>query len=146
MQYGVVPIFQGVSFIPICSFVAHFLKFFLTMELPKGYLIAIGGAEDKGEKERQFDLYHESAILRNVVDIIQQHNEPCTIGVVTTASSMPEEVANIYDAAFRKLGITTVEHFNILHREDADLKEVLDRLAQCSGIFFTGGDQLKLAS
>jgi len=116
------------------------------MELPKGYLIAVGGAEDKGEKERQFDLYHESAILRNVVDIIQQHNEPCTVGVVTTASSMPAEVSVIYETAFRKLGITTVEHFDILQREDADSKEVLDRLAQCSGIFFTGGDQLKLAS
>src|SRR4051812_7118752 len=116
------------------------------MELPKGYLIAVGGAEDKGEKERQFDLYHESAILRNVVDIIQQHNEPCAIGVVTTASSMPEEVAVIYDGAFRKLGITNVEHFNILQREEADSEAVLDRLGQCSGIFFTGGDQLKLAS
>jgi len=116
------------------------------MELPKGYLIAIGGAEDKGEKERQFDLYHESAILRNVVDIIQQHKEPCTVGVVTTASSMPAEVSVIYETAFRKLGITTVEHFDILQREDADSEEVLDRFAQCSGIFFTGGDQLKLAS
>ena len=116
------------------------------MELPKGYLIAIGGAEDKGEKEGQFDLYHESAILRNVVDIIQQQGEPCTIGVVTTASSIPEEVSIIYDGAFRKLGITNVEHFDIIHREEADSKDILNRLEQCSGIFFTGGDQLKLTS
>jgi cyanophycinase len=126
--------------------VALFLKFLLTMELPKGYLIAIGGAEDKGEKEGQFNLYHESAILRNVVDIIQQHNEPCTIGVVTTASSIPDEVSVLYDNAFKKLGVTTVEHFDIIHREEADDKAVLDKLAQCSGIFFTGGDQLQLTS
>ncbi len=116
------------------------------MELPKGYLIAVGGAEDKGEKVGQFDLYHESAILRNVVDIIQQHTEPCTVGVVTTASSMPAEVSVIYENAFKKLGINTVEHFDILQREEAESKEVLDRLAQCSGVFFTGGDQLKLTS
>jgi cyanophycinase len=116
------------------------------MELPKGYLIAVGGAEDKGEKEGQFNLYHESAILRNVVDIIQQHNEPCTVGVVTTASSMPAEVSVIYENAFRKLGITTVEHFDILQRQEADSEEVLDKLMRCSGIFFTGGDQIKLAS
>lgn len=116
------------------------------MELPKGYLIAIGGAEDKGDKEGQFDLYHESAILRNVVDIIQQHRQPCTIGVVTTASSMPEEVALLYDNAFRKLGVNNIEHFNIIQREEAESSELLDRLAQCSGIFFTGGDQIKLAS
>src|SRR3954464_10366611 len=98
------------------------------MELPKGYLIAIGGAEDKGEKEGQYNLYHESAILRNVVDIIQQHREPFTIGVVTTASSMPGEVSVIYENAFKKLGITTVEHFDILQRDQADAKEVLDKL------------------
>jgi len=116
------------------------------MELPKGYLIAIGGAEDKGEKVGQFDLYHESAILRNVVDIIQQQGMPSSIGVVTTASSIPGEVSIIYDGAFRKLGITNVEHFDIIQREEADSKAVLDRLAHCSGIFFTGGDQIKLAS
>src|SRR4051794_32963311 len=116
------------------------------MELPKGYLIAIGGAEDKGEKVGQFDLYHESAILRNVVDIIQQQGMPSSIGVVTTASSIPGEVSIIYDGAFRKLGITNVEHFDIIQREEADSKAVLDRLALCSGIFFTGGDQIKLAS
>lgn len=116
------------------------------MELPKGYLIAIGGAEDKGEKEGQFNLYHESAILRNVVDIIQQHKEPCTIGVITTASSIPEEVSVVYENAFKKLGINTVEHFDVVQREQADTKEVLDQLSQCSGIFFTGGDQLKLTS
>jgi len=116
------------------------------MELPKGYLIAIGGAEDKGEKEGQYNLYHESAILRNVVDIIQQQWESCIMGVVTTASSMPKEVSLLYENAFRKLGVTTVEHFDIIHREEADSKEVLDKLTQCTGVFFTGGDQLKLAS
>lgn len=116
------------------------------MELPKGYLIAIGGAEDKGEKEGQYNLYHESAILRNVVDIIQQQRQSCTIGVVTTASSMPKEVSILYDAAFKKLGVDTVEHFDITHREEADSDEVIYKLAQCSGIFFTGGDQLQLTS
>jgi cyanophycinase len=59
---------------------------------------------------------------------------------------MPGEVSLLYDAAFKKLGIDTVEHFDIIHREEADTQEVMDKLAQCAGIFFTGGDQLQLTS
>ena len=74
---------------------------------PKGKLIAVGGAEDKGvESDQQFKQYSnanfaELQVLRRI------KNEMCGddphIEVITTASMIPDEVAANYIDAFDKL-------------------------------------------
>lgn len=119
------------------------------MQHPKGYLIAIGGAEDKGsdeEKERKNSLnFFEAGILKQIIELAGKKTKP-KIEVVTTASSIPEEVGQTYKKAFRKLGCIEIGHLKITSREEAHSKKVLDRLEQCNCILFSGGDQLRLCS
>jgi cyanophycinase len=119
------------------------------MQNPKGYLIAIGGAEDKGseaEKERQNSLdFFKEGILQQIVDLAGKKSTP-KIEVVTTASSIPDEVAQIYKKAFKKLGLVDIGHLKITNREEADSKKTLERLEKCNCILFSGGDQLRLSS
>jgi len=117
------------------------------MQNPKGYLIAIGGAEDKGEEQRvrrnRLD-FSSQGILKQVVEIAGKKSSP-KIELITTASSIPDEVAQSYKRAFKKLGCE-INHLKIRTREDADNKKTLERLEKCNCILFSGGDQLKLCS
>ncbi len=120
------------------------------MTYPKGHLIAVGGAEDKGtdlEKgivQRNRLNFFELGILKNIVSLIPEQNP--TVEVITTASSIPDEVAENYKDAFSKLGCTNVGHMRIRNREDASLPENLERLRACNCIMFSGGNQLRLSS
>lgn len=119
------------------------------MSLPKGILIAVGGAEDKGiaeEKENvnQLDFFKEG-ILNKIVELAGKKEEP-RIEVITTASSIPDEVGRIYKKAFKKLGCAAVGHLKIVQREEADQQKNLERLNRANCILFSGGDQLRLCS
>lgn len=119
------------------------------MQHPKGILIAVGGAEDKGseeEKERQNSLdFFEQGILMKIVEVCSKECEP-RIELVTAASSIPQQVAQVYKKAFKKLGPVGIGHLKITSREEADAPKVLERLRQCNCVLFSGGDQLRLCS
>lgn len=120
------------------------------MAHPKGHLIAVGGAEDKGtdlEKgivQRNRLNFFELGILKNIFSLIPEENP--IVEVITTASSIPDEVAENYVDAFSKLGCTNVGHMRIRKREDTSLPENIARLKACNCIMFSGGNQLRLSS
>lgn len=120
------------------------------MAYPKGHLIAVGGAEDKGtdlEKgivQRNRLNFFELGILKNIVSLISEENP--VVEVITTASSIPDEVFDNYRDAFNKLGCMNVGHLRIRNREDAALPEYIERLKKCNCIMFSGGNQLRLSS
>lgn len=115
---------------------------------PKGILIPVGGAEDKGTDleagiiERNRLHFFEIGILKTIASIIGDSNK--RIEVITTASSIPDEVAQNYVEAFAKLGYNNIGHMRIRTREDVSLYE--ERLMQCDGLMFSGGNQLRLSS
>jgi len=117
---------------------------------PLGKLVAVGGAEDKGtdlEKgilQRNRLNFFELGILKNIVSLIGADG-PC-VEVITTASSIPDEVAQNYKDAFEKLGCLNVGHMRIRNREDVAQPEYLERLNACNCIMFSGGNQLRLSS
>jgi cyanophycinase len=119
------------------------------MQHPKGILIAIGGAEDKGselEKERQNSLdFFTEGILQQIINFASKKGEP-RIEVITTASSIPDEVGQVYKKSFKKLGLVDIGHLKITNRDEADNKKTLERLDKCNCILFSGGDQLRLCS
>ncbi len=125
-------------------------KLFSYVTYPKGHLIAVGGAEDKGtdlEKgivQRNRLNFFELGILKNIVSLIDS-DEP-RVEVITTASSIPDEVADNYKDAFKKLGCENVGHMRIRNREDASNPEFIERLKACNCIMFSGGNQLRLSS
>jgi cyanophycinase len=118
---------------------------------PKGILVAVGGAEDKGTDlergiiERNRLNFFELGILRNVLGLIESDGEPI-VEVITTASQIPDEVAVNYRDAFSKLGCSQIGHMRIRNREDATNPEYLERLEKCNSIMLSGGNQLRLSS
>lgn len=120
------------------------------MENPTGRLIAIGGAEDKGTESEGYYNEHgnlhffELGILKRVVQEMGGAN--ARIEVITTASSIPLEVAENYMTAFSKIGCTNVDVMNIRNREDAKKQEFEERIAKADGVMISGGDQLRLTT
>lgn len=101
----------------------------------KGNLIIIGGAEDK-KGDRQ--------VLKQVVDVIG--SEDARLMVLTTATEQPEEVGNEYKLVFKGLGVKHVDILNINKRDEANNDDYTDKIRNSTGIFFTGGDQLRITS
>jgi cyanophycinase len=118
------------------------------MQVPKGYLIAVGGAEDKGIEEQRnirnnIDFFKEG-ILKQITEFAGKRADP-HIEIISTASSYPDEVSQLYKKAFRHFGIDAA-HLRISTRDEADSPKVIERLEKCNCLLFTGGDQLKLCS
>lgn len=99
----------------------------------RGALIAIGGAEDKTSS---------SEILGRVLQMTASDNR--TVGVITTASSIPDEVFPPYETVFTEMGATAVHHLNIREREDSADPANVELMRGCGLIFLSGGDQLRL--
>lgn len=104
-------------------------------EKVKGNLIIIGGAEDKAGNK---------TILKHVADIVLK--EQGRLVVLTTATEKPEEVGNNYRIVFESLGINNIQILNINTRDEANDENNADIIRNCSGVFFTGGDQLRITS
>ena len=119
------------------------------MNNPKGKLIAIGGAEDKGtdleigEIHRNNLNFFELGILRRVVEEAGGVNS--RIEVITTASTIPYEVGENYLNAFGKIGCTNIGLLHIRNRHDAMNDEYIERIRHCDAVMFSGGNQLRLS-
>jgi len=119
------------------------------MSIPKGKLIAIGGAEDKGTDletgviHRNNLNFFELGILRRVVEEAGGVNS--RIEVITTASTIPYEVGENYLNAFGKIGCTNIGVMHIRNRQDAMDKEYIKRIRHCDAVMFSGGNQLRLS-
>lgn len=103
--------------------------------MDKGNLIIIGGAEDKTG---------ECLILKSFVDISGGSKSKITI--LTTATEQPIEAGNQYKSLFIGLGAPDTNFLNINTRDDADIESNAELVAGSTGIFFTGGDQLRITS
>jgi len=120
------------------------------MQIPKGKLIAIGGAEDKGSDLEKGAIFRnnlnffELGILRRIVE--EAGGSDANIEVVTTASTIPYEVGENYLDAFGKIGCTNVHIIHIRNREDAQKLEYVERIQQCNCVMFSGGNQLRLTT
>lgn len=101
----------------------------------KGELIIIGGAEDKkGEKK----------ILEEVVDIAG--GKDAYLIVFTTATEQPEAAGAEYKKVFSRLGVKHIDVLDINSRDEANDGAYCQKILNSSGIFFTGGDQLRITS
>jgi cyanophycinase len=119
----------------------------------KGKLVIIGGAVDKGSfTEKDFDIdvvknlnFFEKGILKRIIDE-SKNKEKSKIEIITTASVIPREVGPEYVKAFKYLNAENTNVLSIEKREQANEKEVLERLKAADVVVFTGGDQLRLTS
>lgn len=115
--------------------------------VPKGKIIIIGGAEDKGEDNleiaSQNAQFTNMEILRRLIDV---GYPDARIEVITTASNIPEKVRAMYERAFRKVECGNVGFLDIQDRASARSEENLKRIREAHTILFSGGDQYKIAT
>jgi cyanophycinase len=120
----------------------------INIKNPKGKLIAIGGAVDKGSAAENNNAegssvkFLEEGILRRLLEELSGSTN--RIEIITTASKIPEEVGRAYLAAFHLLGSENVDVMHIKDKEDAQNPDYLKRIKDAEGVLFTGGDQLRL--
>lgn len=100
----------------------------------RGYLIPIGGAEGKRRKDRH--------ILQKFVAL--SGGDDARILVIPTASKL-EETGPRYMSLFEELGAKS-RCIPVERREDCFSEEILDVLKRTTGIFITGGNQLRLST
>lgn len=104
-------------------------------EIIGGHLLVIGGAEDK---------YNERRILKKFLELAG--GEKAEVLIVPVASDFPEFAADVYTQAFRNLGVSNPRVLRATSRQDivqADVDRLLDGV---TGVFMTGGDQMRLVS
>ncbi len=115
--------------------------------IPKGRLLIIGGAEDKGENEVSMADHNpkfvEMEILKKLVSVKTRNPR---IEVITTASNEPEKVKRMYEKAFSKVGYRNIGFINIQDKTEARDEAFVKRIQKAKSILFTGGDQFKIAT
>ena len=100
----------------------------------RGWIVPIGGAENK-ENDRD--------ILERFLTV--SGGESANIVVIPTASRV-HETGPRYEKIFTDLGADKVAVMDFDTRRDCQEHGRLDRLEQATGIFFTGGNQLRLTT
>jgi cyanophycinase len=99
----------------------------------RGTLILIGGSEDK-----QGGRVILSEVARRVGD--------GTLVVASLASEQPEFQWERYQQVFSGLGVKRIEHLCAAGREEVMEPSRVRLLDDATAVFFTGGDQVKIAS
>jgi cyanophycinase len=99
----------------------------------QGTLVAIGGHEDKEGRK---------TILKEVAHLLHGGR----LVVATVASHDPEGYFDSYKQAFADLGVTDLVELYVNERAETASPETLRLLEGAAGIFFSGGDQLRISS
>lgn len=98
-----------------------------------GHLVIIGGHEDRK---------HDMEILSRFVEL--SGGKDAKIVVISAASSVADEMWQIYDKAFRELGVRNRVHLHLQSRQCANDTQQIKDVRDATGIFMTGGDQKRL--
>jgi cyanophycinase len=104
-------------------------------EVIGGHLLVIGGAEDK---------YNERRILKKFLELAGGDN--AEVLIVPVASDFPEFASDIYVQAFRRLGVANPRVLRATSRQDVVSIDADTLLDGVTGVFITGGDQMRLVS
>jgi cyanophycinase len=101
----------------------------------EGSVIIIGGAEDK---------VRDRVILSRFAALAGGRD--ATIAVISTASSLGLEAGERYKQVLGELGVARVRTIHAVTRSQANDDTVALALRDATGIFMTGGNQLRLSS
>ena len=99
------------------------------------HLFIIGGAEKK---------YRNAHLLQYYFDLCGGSESRIT--VITSASKIPLKIGKKYEKAFSRFGSNSVSILPVLSREEANSTKAVDCVSKATGIFISGGNQVKLAA
>ena len=100
-----------------------------------GYVMVIGGAEDK---------VRERVILSRFVKLAG--GDDARIAVISTASSLGPLAGEMYRRVFTELGAAEVHPIHTVTRAQCSDPIAVRSVREATGIFLTGGNQLRLSS
>jgi len=100
----------------------------------RGYIVPVGGAEDK---------VGPSDILRRFVEV--SGGKHARMAIIPTASSLGDTGAR-YQKLFKNLGAREADVLAYVERSDAAREDWLEKLQHATGVFLTGGNQLRLST
>ena len=100
----------------------------------RGYIIPIGGAEEK---------FHNREILDRFIEICG--GKDARIAIIPTASEL-EDTGRNYEKLFRRIGVKHAQVLQMETREDCQNSEITDYIEKSDGVFMTGGNQLRLST
>jgi len=100
-----------------------------------GTVIVIGGAEDK---------FRDRIILNRFVSLAG--GDEAIVVVISTASALGHETGERYRAIFSELGVRTARPLHAMTRAQANDETSARAVRDATGIFLTGGNQLRLSS
>ena len=102
--------------------------------LERGWIVPIGGAENKENDRRILERFVRCS-----------GGAAADLVVIPTASRV-HETGERYEQLFRELGAARVTVMDFDTRRDCQEHGRLERIGQASGIFFTGGNQLRVTT
>jgi len=102
--------------------------------MARGYIVSIGGAENK---------IRDRTILRRFVEV--SGGADARIAVIPTASQL-EETGPRYVELFEDLGVAEAVSLPFEERADCTRADWLQQLQQATGVYMTGGNQLRLST
>ena len=109
---------------------------FLQQRMPKPTqpaVMIIGGAEDKIHGRQILQAFFQRSGGANA-----------TIAIIPSASREPAIIGHRYQSIFEEMGAKAIEVLDIQDRDHCDNSAWNAYVESCTGIFLTGGDQLRL--
>ncbi|MBE9181352.1 cyanophycinase [Oculatella sp. LEGE 06141] len=102
-------------------------------QLKRTAVLVIGGAEDKVHGRQILSTFFERA-----------GGTDARIGIIPCASREPDAIGTRYHNIFEEMGAKSIEVIDVREREQSDNPVWQTFLDDCTGVFMTGGDQLRL--
>ena len=99
----------------------------------KTAILVIGGAEDK---------VHGREILHTFFS--RAGGAEAHIAIIPSASREPAILGDRYRNIFEEMGAKVAKVLDIREREQSEDPEIQEYIQECTGVFLTGGDQLRL--
>nr|WP_229415512.1 MULTISPECIES: cyanophycinase [unclassified Moorena] len=106
------------------------------MRMPKSTqpaILVIGGAEDKVHGREILQTFFRRAGGTNA-----------RLAIIPSASREPTVIGSRYQRIFEDMGAEEIRLLDIRDRYQAENQDLLEYLEICTGVFMTGGDQLRL--
>jgi cyanophycinase len=100
----------------------------------RGWIIPVGGGEKK---------VRTSTIIQRFVEL--SGGVDAKMVIIPTASEL-DTAGDRTKKVFGELGVTDIEIVDLATRAECENPELLEKLSDATGIFFTGGNQLRLST
>lgn len=118
-------------------------------QIPKGTLILIGGAEDRGINEIAIEKRNKQFVHFEILKELLPKKKKAKkhiLEIITTASEDPEGVAQVYTHAFKEVGFHEVNFITMQTDPPAHNPEIIKRINNAHAVLFSGGNQFRLST